>query len=335
MMRTRLKDPRVLLLGGAIISLSLAIAAPKIEAPGHGYDFLAVVDITGSMNTRDCLINGKPVSRLEFAKLALRDLIKTLPCQSKLGLAIFTERRTFLLFEPVEVCDNFAPLDAAIDSLDWRMAWQGDSHISAGLFRAITIARDLNADLLFMSDGHEAPPLPWSGGPLFEGRRGEVAGLIIGTGGYALSPIPKFDDLGRETGFYSAEDVPHENRFGLPPPGAENREGYNPRNAPFGSSSASGTEHLSFVRETYLKELANITGLTYHHLDNPSDLASSISAVATPRQRAGTVDLTPWFIASALACLTLLYLLLPLVERFLSCRERRLLDRSIPRRRVP
>ncbi|HET6377239.1 MAG TPA: vWA domain-containing protein [Methylocella sp.] len=335
MIRTRFKDPRVLLLGGAVLSLSFALAAPKIGAAGHSYDLVAAVDITGSMNTRDYFFNGKPVSRLEFAKLALRDLIKTLPCQSRLGLAIFTERRSFLLFEPIGICDDFAPLDAAIDSLDWRMAWQGDSHISAGLFHAIRIARDLNSDLLFFTDGHEAPPLPWSGGPPFEGRRGEVAGLIIGTGGYALSPIPKFDDLGNGIGFYSAEDVPHENRFGLPPPGAENREGYNPRNAPFGSIAASGTEHLSSVREPYLKELANITGLTYYHLDKPSGLAPAVSAVATPRRRAGMVELTPWFIMSALACLFLLYAVMPLIEGLSSHRERRLLDRSIPRRRVP
>jgi len=332
-MGARLNDPRFLLLTAAAALLLLSIFAPGLAVERKGYELLAVLDITGSMNTRDYVLNEKPISRLEFAKLALHDLIQKLPCPSRLGLAIFTERQPFLLFEPIDVCRDFAPVDAAIAGLDWRMGWEGDSHIAAGLYRAVTMAKDLNADVIFITDGQEAPPLPWSGAPPFEGRRGEVGGLIIGAGNYALSPIPKFDDNGRETGFYAPEDVPHESRFGLPPPGAENREGYNPRNAPFGSAMVLGTEHLSSVREPYLKELSNITGLTYHHLSRVPDLTAAVRAAATPRARAGRLDLRPWFIAAALACLTFLYVVIPIAERFLSFRERRLLHLSTLQRR--
>ncbi|HUI19548.1 MAG TPA: vWA domain-containing protein [Methylocella sp.] len=334
-MGVRLNDPRFLLLTTAAALLFLSILAPGLAVERKGYELLAVLDITGSMNTRDYVLNEKPISRLEFAKLSLHDLLQKLPCPSRLGLAIFTERQPFLLFEPIDICRDFAPADAAIAGLDWRMGWEGDSHIAAGLYRAVAMAKDLNADVIFITDGQEAPPLPWSGGPPFEGKRSEVGGLIIGAGNYALSPIPKFDDNGRKIGFYAAEDVPHENRFGLPPPGAENREGYNPRNAPFGSAMVLGTEHLSSVREPYLKELANITGLTYRHLARVPDLAAAIKAAVTPRPRPGRLDLRPWFIAAALACLTFLYVVLPIAERFLSFRERRLLHLSTLKRRLP
>ncbi len=41
----------------------------------------------------------------------------------------------------------------------WREAWEGDSHIASGLYRAIDMAKDLNSNLVFITDGKEAPPL--------------------------------------------------------------------------------------------------------------------------------------------------------------------------------
>ncbi|MEF3366440.1 vWA domain-containing protein [Methylocystis sp. 9N] len=317
------KDPRALSLLAALVLLALALVNPSWPVVQRSFDALAVIDITGSMNTRDYRLNDRPISRLEYAKLALRDAIKRLPCRSRLALGVFTERQPFLLFEPIEVCADFAPLDGAIQGLDWRMAWEGDSHISSGLYRAIDMARSLGVDLIFITDGHEAPPLPWSGGPPFGGRPGEVKGAIVGAGADALSPIPKFDDTGREIGFFGVDEVPHENRSGPPPPGAELREGYNARNAPFGGAAAVGVEHLSSLREAYLKELAQATGLSYRRLERQEDLAAAIEASATSRANLGARDLRPWFADAALACLGVLYLAIPLSERLRLRRERR------------
>ncbi|MFD0935503.1 vWA domain-containing protein, partial [Methylobacterium trifolii] len=262
-----LRDPRCRAL---LIALALALAAilaRSLPLTRNGVAVLAVVDITGSMSVRDYVADGRPVSRLDTAKAALRRLVAGLPCGSQVALGLFTERRPFLLFTPIEVCADFAPLDGALAALDWRMAWEGDSRVTAGLHRAIAMAADLGTDLLFVTDGQETPPLPATGSlPAFEGRPGAVRGLIVGAGGYALSPIPKFDDRGRETGFVGEADVQQENRFGPPPADAETREGYNPRNAPFGASAAKGTEHLSAVREAHLRALAAQTGLAYAHL---------------------------------------------------------------------
>lgn len=325
-------DVRFLLLALVAALLALAFVVPRTTAVRNGVDALAVVDITGSMNTRDYKLDGRPASRLEFVKAALRRLVADLPCPSRIALAIFTERQPFLLFEPIDICANFAAVDAAIAGLDWRMAWEGDSRISAGLFRSIDLAKRLDADLLFITDGQEAPPLPASGPATFDGRRGEVNGLIVGAGGYELAPIPKFDDRGREIGFYGVEDVPHESRFGLAPPGAEKREGFNARNAPFGSEVVHGTEHLSSVREPYLRRLAELTGLGYAHLESADGLAGAVQAIAKRRPSLASLDLRPFFSAAALVCFVALFLIVPLLERFF-VRARRRLSIATPQRR--
>ena len=289
--RANRRDPRTILLFVALLLLVVSLTLPPIPLARNGANLLVVVDITGSMNTRDYVADGKPVSRLAMAKTKLKELLGELPCPSRVALGLFSERVTFLLFNPIEVCGNFGAVAGAVDAIDWREAWDGDSHVAAGIYRAVDIAKELDADLLFVTDGQEAPPLPASGGPRFEGKAGEVKGLLLGAGGYALSPIPKFDDSGIEIGFWGVDDVPHENHSGLPPPGAENRPGYNARNAPFGSEMPKGTEHLSSVREPYLRTLAAGTGLGYAHMDPDSGIAGALLPATRPRPARGVADL--------------------------------------------
>ncbi|WP_036285502.1 vWA domain-containing protein [Methylocystis sp. ATCC 49242] len=319
-MRPDLRDPRLILLALAAALLVTTFGAPAVQVTRPGYDLLAIVDITGSMNVRDYVAGGKPISRLEKVKAALRNLIVALPCPSRVALGVFTERRPFLLFEPIDACANFSPLEGAVEAIDWRMAWEGDSRISAGLFRAVDMARELKTDLLFFTDGQEAPPLPASGGPVFEGRAGETRGLIVGTGGYELSPIPKFDDRGREVGFVAIDEVPHESRFGLPPKGAEQREGFNARNAPFGATATVGVEHLSSVKEEYIRMLSEKTGLGYFHLDDKASLLDAYRAAGTARARAAVLDIRPYLGGLSAACLFGVFCIAPLLERL--ARER-------------
>lgn len=314
-MRPDFRDPRLWLLAGATLLLAATFVLPQVALSRTSYDVLAIVDITGSMNVRDYSVSGRPASRLDAVKTALRAFVTDLPCSSRVGLGVFTERRPFLLFEPIDSCADFSPLEAAIEALDWRMAWEGDSRISAGLFRAIDMAQELKADLLFFTDGHEAPPLPASGGPPFDGKAGETHGLIVGVGGYELSPIPKFDDRGREAGFVAIDEVPHESRFGLPPKGAEQREGFDARNAPFGATAMAGAEHLSSVKEDYLRTLADRTGLGYVHLGAGLNLRDAWPATATARLRAGQLDLRPVFGAAAALLLFFVFAGPPMVAR--------------------
>jgi mxaL protein len=314
MNRPAFRDLRFWLLLCALVLIVAGLLLPRVELPRTAYDTLAVVDVTSSMTTRDTTLGGKPASRLDFVKDRLRQFIAALPCQSKFGLGIFTERRVFVLFEPVEVCANFASIEASVNGLDWRMAWEGDSYVTTGIHDAIANAKQLDADLLFFTDGHEAPPLHWSGMPPFEGEPGEVKGLLVGVGGKTLSPIPKYDDDGREIGVLGPDDVPQENRSGLPPPDAESRPGYHPKWAPFGNARVEGTEHLSSVKEDHLRAVAAQTGLDYAYLTTASALAREFEAAATPREVLVAADIRQYPASLALLLLAVVFVALPLRE---------------------
>ncbi|MFD1702450.1 vWA domain-containing protein [Methylopila henanensis] len=300
-------DLRTLALGAALALSVAAALQPEAEAEQPTYDVIAFVDITGSMNARDyAAADGKPQSRLDAVKSRLATAVGRLPCGSRFGLGVFTERRVFLLFEPMETCRNFNAISGAIAGLDWRMAWEGDSRVSAGLFRAIDAARPAGADVMFLTDGQEAPPLRTDMTQTYDGEKGEVRGLIVGVGGTDLVPIPKYNDFGREVGFFSMDDVPQASRLGPPPEGAEGLPGYNARNAPFGEMPA-GEEHLTSVKEPYLRELGEMTGLGYARLGTPDELAAAIAANARPRPLPVAIDLSPAPAAAALFALVALF----------------------------
>ena len=320
MMRSRLSDWRLWCLAAATILCVVTAVVPRIERLRPVYDVMAIIDITGSMNTRDMKSAGLPGgdsvrSRLDAAKSAVSGLLQDLPCQSRLGLGVFTERRSFVLFNPVEVCENFAAIDAGIAGLDWRMGWEGDSLVGKGVYSALTIAAQLKADVVFLTDGHEAPPLP-IGAQLYEfdGDAGHVKGLIVGVGGDAKVPIPKFDDDGRLSGVYSAQDVPQENHSGPPPKDAESRPGYHPKWAPYGKTEVEGDEHLTSVRGEYLTRLAGQVGLGYAPLTSMSSILKPLAPALTPREVVVAVDVRPLLGGLALFILSLVYAA-PLVQR--------------------
>ena len=71
MTRRDFRDPRLLLLSTALSLALLALVAPRASVKRASFDVLVVVDITGSMNTRDYSAAGRPIGRLEFVKTAL------------------------------------------------------------------------------------------------------------------------------------------------------------------------------------------------------------------------------------------------------------------------
>jgi mxaL protein len=308
MSRVALEDFRFWVLAAVAALLSLTFFLSRVERVQPIYDVFAVVDITASMLVRDMPSGGRTVTRLDAAKEALAQLASDLPCQSRLGLGVFTERRSFVLFNPVEVCGDFAPLEVAIQQLDWRMAWEGDSMVTKGLHHAITLAQSMKANVIFLTEGQEAPPLPPGlGAPAFEGKPGEVAGVVVGVGLRTKSPLPKFDNEGREKGTYSAEEVPQENRTGPPPPDAESRPGYHPKWAPFGTGPPEGDEHLSSVRHEHLVAIAGQAGLGYAELATAPRLMDAVRAHARARSLNVSTDLRPYAGVAALLLLTLLY----------------------------
>lgn len=321
MRRATLKDARFWLIALAFAAVLATLIVPRVMLKRDAYNVLATIDITSSMNTRDMLVGGQPNSRLDAAKHALRTMLAGLPCQSRLGLSIFTERQTFVLFDPVEVCANFAAIDDAIDALNWRMGWEGDSYVAKGLYSAMGTAKSLGSALVFFTDGHEAPPLPYSGLPPFEGERGDVHGLIVGVGGRTKTPLLKYDNDGREVGTYGTQEVPQENRAGPPPPDAASRPGYHPKWAPFGDAIIDNSEHLAFIREPHLKELAHVTGLSYVLLRPGENLVPALEQAAKPRVVTVASDIRQYPAALALTLLIILYAILPLIAALRLCRR--------------
>ncbi|QSA97379.1 VWA domain-containing protein [Methylococcus sp. EFPC2] len=299
---------RKALLGVALVSAAIAWWGPVRPAGREIADALVVVDITRSMNVRDYRWEGRSVSRLEFVAAALKQILAELPCGSRVGLGLFTERRVALLYRPIEVCKGYPVLAASLDAIDWRMAWAADSRIADGLYDGMKLLAGGETDLLFLTDGQEAPPRNPRYRPPFADIKGKAQGVVVGVGGLTLSPIPKFDEKGEPAGFYGPEEVPHQSRFGLPERAPEGAEGYHARNAPFGGNWELGHEHLSSLKEDYLRELARVSGLAYRRLERPGDLLDELHNPARAHRQTLDTDVAWLYAGLALASLAAFYL---------------------------
>jgi mxaL protein len=278
-----------LLLSGAALALAVGFLRPVLPWKRALVDQVVVIDITQSMNVPDQRLHGQPVSRLAFAKHRLRQSLSELPCGSKVGWAVFTEYRSFLLFAPVEVCAHLDELRSTLDGIDNRMAWIGASEVAKGLYSGLSIARQLpdRPALVFVTDGHESPPLNPRHRPRFDLKPGEVAGLVVGVGGMVPAAIPKTDPLGRPLGPWTATDVLQVDPRSQGRSGSVDSERLVEQGddaaapaAPAAALGATpGSEHLSSLRESYLELLAVEAGLGYQRL---VDAAGLVAAMQTP-----------------------------------------------------
>jgi len=301
------KDYRVWCLALALAAMLALFIRPQEQQMRPVYNLTFIVDITRSMNAEDYRLDDKPVSRLHYVKQTLRELLTKLPCQSKVGLGVFTERRSTLMFEPIEVCSGFAELDASIGGLDWRMAWAADSRVANGLLSALEILQHGDSKVVFVTDGQEAPPVNPRYRSDFSAIKGKLDGMILGVGGLQPVPIPKFNAKGEAAGFYSADDVPHRSTFGESDLNPEKIEGYDARNAPFGRAAVTGSEHLASLRESYLQQLAAEAGLRYERLTDTGALSEALQTPGFAVQKQVAADVRWKAAVVALALLLPVY----------------------------
>ena len=289
--------------------LCTALLRPTFPFQKDILNSIFIIDISQSMNTRDYQIGDKPVSRMQMVRDTLRRSLAEMPCGSRIGLAIFAEYRSFLLLAPVEVCSNYAELSALIKQINGKMAWAGGSEIAKGLNWGlkIAVAIEPRPSLVFFTDGHEAPPISWRNRPRIDVKPGEVRGILVGVGGSELSPIPKFDPDGNALGYWRADEVAQTDVF------SQGRGGSVLGQTMAGTETANsdakkrvGTEHLSSVREAYLRQLAEETGLSYAALVPSSNLVSIMSAGGAT-QRAPVPSPIGW-LPALLALISLLTL---------------------------
>lgn len=308
-LRWRAIAPRTLQRGLAALLLAATFLEPHVPLPRPRYEHLVVLDVTQSMNVPDMELDGRPAPRLAAAKAALRVALEALPCGSKVGLAIFTEYRSFLLLAPVEVCANRAEWRATLATLDGRMAWAGNSEVAKGLHSAFVIAKALpgKPSVVFVTDGHESPPLNPRYRPRFDDDKpGEVPGVLLGVGATKPSPIPKLDPRGRPLGTWGADEVMQTDPRSQGRGGSVGGEAMvDDAGAPaaVGLGATPGSEHLSSLREPYLQLLASETGLRYLRLADAEALADALRAAALARPVTVQVDLRLPLAAGALGLL--------------------------------
>lgn len=281
------RHPQVLLLLLATIALSATLIAPSVLVKRASYRYVLVFDISQSMNTADVGSEAAPLARLEFAKQRALEALKSLPCGSEVGIALFTGHRAFLMLTPIELCANFQELSTMLASIDWRMTWEERSEVAKGVFRSLELMRALTdtTRLVFVTDGHEAPPLNPDVKPSFSGEVGAVRGLLIGVGGALPVPIPKFDAEGKQQGYWQAEDVMQVDTFRAE---QQQREGV--------AATSAGTEHLSSLKEDYLRALAQQTGLEYLRLDDSDALLHAMTGKALAIPKTQPTDIR-WLLA--------------------------------------
>ena len=286
---------RLAMLVGASALVAIALGRPMLPLSSDSYRHLVVFDISQSMNVADAKPANDALTRLEHAKATVLEAATALPCGSELGLGLFTGHRTFLLLAPVEVCASYPDLSATIRTVDWRMAWTARSEIAKGVHSGLAIAGALGPQtvLVFLTDGHEAPPLHPELRPPFAGEPGATRGLLAGVGGPVPVPIPKLDPMGKDLGYWGAEDVMQVDELSLGR-GTSVAEGYAGVEAEVVQTRiASGTEHLSALREDYLRTLARGLRLHYRHVVSADDLRSALRYPDFANERTSLTDLRP------------------------------------------
>jgi mxaL protein len=275
-------------ISAALVLLLLAWATPAFNWPRATYDYVVVFDITQSMNVEDYQNDGSPESRFAYAREATRRALRDLPCGSRVGWGAFAEYRTLLLLAPIEVCANYNDLLASLDKIDGRMRWGDASEVSKGVLWSIRAAKETSGhpNVIFLSDGHEAPPLGTGDRPMFDDvKPGDVHGWLMGVGGYTPKPIPRTDEEGKVIGYWRAEDVIQVDNS-------------------LDDGTASG-EHLSTLRERHLRALAERVGFEYARLIGPESISEAMRDPRFARARPVPIDLYWVPVAAALLLLVM------------------------------
>lgn len=263
----------------ALLLLLAGLLMPPVNLPRDAYDYIVVFDISQSMNVEDYELDGAPVSRLLYAHEAARQTLRDMPCGSRVGWGAFTGYRTILLLAPVEVCAHYSDLLASLEKIDGRMRWSNASEITKGVYWSVLAAQetqlpaDARPDIVFISDGQEAPPLDPAYPPrvIEDLSEHSIRGWLIGAGADEPSPIPRVDEDGHRTGYWRADEVVQMSAFG--------------------DTNAPATEHLSAVREPHLRALSDQLGFDYARLTGPASLSETLRDPRFARRRPTPTDL--------------------------------------------
>jgi len=287
------------IMASALILIMAALWLPQVPRDVEIMDTLFVLDITDSMNVQDVERDGEKVSRLDWAKDFTRRTMLELPCGAHAGLAIFSEARSLILMNPVEVCSSYHDLRQMLEQFEPHMAWARSSEVSKAAYTAIRQAKEIDPQptIVMLTDGHESPPIHESLFPKFAGTPGEIRGLLVGIGGDDLLPIPKTNEAGEIEGVWAVNDVMHQDVYA-----SMQADTTITTNTP-------RTEHLSSQKKAHLETLANRVGFGYvASPTKPAKLVDQIREASQTRELTVDYDLYAWLSGLALILILLVYL---------------------------
>lgn len=289
----------VSMLAAAFLLLIIAAFKPTIPLPRNIYSYILVVDISQSMNVEDAILNGKRTSRIAYTQAMLHQVIANMPCDTRVSIGLFAGVSIAALYNPIEVCSNYAAIQDTIDHLDWRTAWSGNSRLRDSM---LTLARVLRAfpepaQVVYFSDGEEAPKLHAFNTKDLTNFQGGNGWLFVGIGSIEGAPIPKYDEKNQLIGYWSNDS------FAMQPGIAQISEanlGVRDNNVAGGT----GDRFISKLQEDYLKDLSKEVSGDYVRGDS---LQSILTAMK--HQKPARTDIAPygihWILASIAALLVL------------------------------
>ncbi len=292
-----------------IIALILSVADLSVIADQQRFRFFLVIDITQSMNVKDMFWKKHRTSRLDYSKEKLKEFLPTLPCSSDVSVGIFTGHRSFVLYKPVEVCEHYSEVIKSIDGIDWRMAWEAKSEVAKGLHSALKVSAELgeNIRVVFFTDGHEAPPLHPRYPPKFKGVKGQVGGIIVGVGEDLPVPIPKYSVADNFVGYWSANEVLQIDTYSLGR-SSDDKSLVGVEASNISERVAQGKEHLSSLKEDYLKKLSEKVGLDYIRSDSGNGLKHVLASEKYAIIYEGKVNIAKYLALLALLCFSIFFL---------------------------
>ena len=128
----------------ALATLIVGLAQPRLtqnttEVKASGVDIVAVLDLSGSMELPDFVVNGRRIDRLDMAKIVLKQFIDKRP-NDRIGLVVFGGKA--YIASPLTLDHDF--LQENVDRLHLHMI-EDNTAIGSALATAVNRLRDLKA----------------------------------------------------------------------------------------------------------------------------------------------------------------------------------------------
>ena len=280
------------LLASAFVLLIAAAFKPALPLPRNIYSYLLVADISQSMNVVDTTLNGKPTTRIAYTQYMLHHIVANMPCGTRVSIGLFAGVSVAALYNPIEVCNNYAAIQDTIDHLDWRTAWSGNSRLRDSMFTLARVIRAFPepAQVVYFTHGEEAPKLHAFNTKDLTNFQGGNGWLFVGIGSDKGTAIPKLDDKNQVIGYWSADS------FAMQPGIAQISEaniGVRDNNV----AGATGDRFLSKLQEEYLKEISKQVSGDYVRGDSLQSILAAMKNQKPARRDIAPYDIQ-WILAS-------------------------------------